>query len=210
MKTAKSRYAIALVISLIINFLLLTGMPFLLHFASPPQKKEIGDSIRLISAMRIKPPPPKKKEVRKKEPPPKIHPKLKQIMPKLDDMSLLDVPFQFDLGLVQGNQEMQLSLGVKIWDEANVDVKPVALFRVKPIYPASAMNQNINGKVKIKFLVDRDGLVKTAEIIKAEPEGIFEEATINAIKQWRFQPAKVKGTPVACWCQTSITYELEL
>jgi protein TonB len=210
MNTAKSRYATALVISIIFNLLLLTGMPVLHQFASPPQQKEIGDPIRLISAMRIKPPPPKKKEVRKKEPPPKVHPKLKQIMPKLDDMSLLDVPFQFDLGLVQGDQEMQLSLGVKIWDEANVDVKPVALFRVKPVYPAGAMSQNINGKVKIKFLVDRDGLVKTAEIIKAEPEGIFEEATTHAIKQWRFQPAKVKGTPVACWCQTSITYELEL
>ena len=104
MNTAKSRYATALVISIIFNLLLLTGMPVLLQFASPPQQKEIGDPIRLISAMRIKPPPPKKKEVRKKEPPPKVHPKLKQIMPKLDDMSLLDVPFQFDLGLVQGDQ----------------------------------------------------------------------------------------------------------
>jgi len=210
MKTLKSRYSRAFIISLIVTFLLLTGMPILLRFTAPPKKERVGDAIKLLSAVRIKPPPPKKKEIRKEEkPPPKIHPKLKQIMPKLDNMSLLDVPFQFNLGL-QGGEDMQLSLGVKIWDEANVDVKPIALFRVKPLYPRSAMTKNLNGKVRIKLLVDQDGMVKTAEIIQAEPEGIFEEATINAVKQWRFQPAKVKGTPVACWCKTTITYELDI
>jgi len=207
----KPRYAVALFISLIVTFLLLTGMPLLLQFTSPPGKKHSGDAIRLLSAMKIKPPPPKKKVIRKKEPPPpKIHPKIKQIMPKLDEMSLLDVPFQFNLGLVQGDQELQMSLGVKIWDEASVDVKPIALFRVKPVYPRGAMRKNINGQVTLKFLVDRDGMVKTVEIMKAEPEGVFEEATTNAVRQWRFQPAKVKGVSVACWCKTTINYELEL
>ena len=155
----QARYTTAFFIALIVTILLLIGMPVLLHFTSPPKKESTGEAINLLSAMRIKPPPPKKKEIRKKDkPPPKVHPKLKQIMPELDDMSLLDVPFQFDLGL-QGDEGMQLSLGVKIWDEAQVDSKPVALFRVKPVYPRSAMSQNINGRVTIKLLVDRDGTV---------------------------------------------------
>jgi protein TonB len=206
----QTRYATAFIIALTVTILLLIGMPVLLRFTSPPKKESTGEAIKLLSAMRIKPPPPKKKEIRKKDkPPPKVHPKLKQIMPKLDDMSLLDVPFQFDLGL-QGDQDMGLSLGVKIWDEAQVDAKPVALFRVKPVYPQSAMSKNINGRVSIKLLVDRDGTVKTVEVLNAEPEGMFEDATLNAVSQWRFQPAKVQGNPVACWVKTSINYELEL
>jgi protein TonB len=206
----QTRYATAFIIALTVTILLLIGMPVLLRFTSPPKKESTGEAIKLLSAMRIKPPPPKKKEIRKKDkPPPKVHPKLKQIMPKLDDMSLLDVPFQFDLGL-QGNQDMGLSLGVKIWDEAQVDNKPVALFRVKPVYPQGAMSKSINGRVTIKLLVDRDGTVKTVEVLNAEPEGMFEEATLNAVNQWRFQPAKVKGNPVACWVKTSINFELEL
>lgn len=206
----QTRYATAFIIALAVTILLLIGMPVLLRFTSPPKKESTSDAIKLLSAMRIKPPPPKKKEIRKEEkPPPRVHPKLKQIMPKLDNMSLLDVPFQFDLGL-QGDQGMQLSLGVKIWDEAQVDSKPIALFRVKPVYPQNAMNKNINGRVTIKLLVDRDGTVKTVEVLEAEPEGMFEEATVNAVSQWRFQPAKVQGTAVACWVKTSINYELEL
>ena len=210
MMEVNARYSKAFVIACLVTILLLTGMPILLQFSSPPKKEHVSDAVKLLSAMRIKPPPPKKKEIRKKEkPPPKVNPKLKQIMPKLDEMSLLDVPFQFDLGL-QGNQEgMQLSLGAKIWDESNVDVKPVALFRMKPVYPRSAMSKNINGQVKVKLLVDRDGMVKTVEIVESQPEGIFDDATVNAIQQWRFQPAKVKGNPVACWCKTTINYELE-
>ena len=206
----QTRYATAFMIALVVTVLLLVGMPVLLRFTSPPKKESTGEAIKLLSAMRIKPPPPKKKEIRKKDkPPPKVHPKLKQIMPKLDDMSLLDVPFQFDLGL-QGDQDMGLSLGVKIWDEAQVDAKPVALFRVKPVYPQSAMIKNINGRVSIKLLVDRDGTVKTVEVLNSEPEGMFEEATLKEVNQWRVQPAKVKGNPVACWVKTYIIFELEM
>jgi len=192
-----------------VNLLLLAGMPLLLRFASPPRKKETGDAIKLVSAIRMKPPPPKKKEVKERKPPPKVHPKLKNIVPKLDNMALLDVPFQFDLGLTEGSDDMELSLGMKIWDEANVDAKPVALFRARPVYPSGAMSKNITGNVKFRFLVDRNGIVKIVEIIKADPEGIFEEATLKAVKQWRFQPAKVKGVAVACWAQSAINYELD-
>lgn len=206
----QTRYATAFIIALLVTTLLLTGMPLLLRFTSPPKKERSSDAIKLLSAMKIKPPPPKKKEIRREEkPPPKVHPKLKQIMPQLDEMSLMDVPFQFDLGL-QGDQGMQLSLGTKIWDEAQVDSKPVALFRVKPVYPQNAMSRNIKGRVTIKLLVDRDGTVKTVEVLAADPEGMFEDATVNAVSQWRFQPAKVQGSAVACWVKTSINYELEL
>jgi protein TonB len=105
---------------------------------------------------------------------------------------------------------MELSLGMKIWNQDDVDVKPVPLFRTRPTYPSKAKAKNITGRVTFKLLVDKDGMVKTIEIIDAEPQGVFEEATVNAVRQWRFQPAKVKGKPVPCWCQSSIAYDLDL
>ena len=78
-----------------------------------------------------------------------------------------------------------------------------------PDHPSKAMGKNITGRVKFKFLIDKDGMVKNVEITEADPAGFFEESTINAVRQWRFQPAKVKGTPVSCWCQSSIKYELD-
>jgi len=209
-KTTIFRYATTFIIAIVINFLLIAGMPFLLRFASPPRKDSNRDAVSLVGAIKLKPPPPRKKAVRKKrKPPPKVNPKIKNIMPKMDSAANLDVPFQFDMGLSQGDSDMGLSLGMKIWNEGDVDVRPVPLFRTRPIYPSKAMGKNVNGRVKFKFLIDKDGMVKSVEITEADPAGFFEEATINAVRQWRFQPAKVKGTPVSCWCRSSIKYELD-
>lgn len=211
MKPTVRRYSTALICAGLVTFLLIAGMPFLLRFASPPRTEQFRDAVSLVGAIKLKPPPPKKEAVRKKrQPPPKVNPKIKNIMPKMDASSLLDVPFQFDLGLSQGDSDMGLSLGMKIWNEGDVDVKPVALFRTRPVYPAGAMSKNVTGRVSFKMLVDRDGMIKTVEILEAEPSGVFEEATVNAVRQWRFQPAKVKGEPVSCWCRSSIKYELDL
>ena len=210
MATKLTTYTTAFIGALILNFILITGMPLLLKFTSPPRKETLRDAIGIVGAMKLQPPPERKKQVRKKrQPPPKVNPKLKNIMPKFDSSKLLDVPFQFDLGLSQGEGDMGLSLGMKIWNEGDVDVKPMPLFRTRPVYPSGAMAKNITGNVHFKLLVDKDGMVKTVEITAAEPPGIFEEATVNAVRQWRFQPAKVKGEAVSCWCQSSIAYELD-
>ncbi len=211
MQTTTTRYIASIVIGLIVSFLLVMCMPLLLKFASPPRKDRDRDAISLVGAMKLKPPPPKKRIVRKqRKKPPKVNPKIKNIMPKFDSSSMLDVPFQFDLGMSTGEGDMGLSLGMKIWNESDVDVKPMPLFRTRPVYPTKAMGKNITGMVKFKFLVDKDGMVKTVEIVEAEPPEIFEDATVNAVRQWRFQPAKVKGTPVSCWAQSTIRYELDL
>lgn len=208
MKTLRSPYRLPIIISIVVNALLLLALPFLLRFSSPPQTERITDAVRLADYRRPDPPPPKKQELKKEKPPPKVHPKVRNIIPKLDasNLSLLDVAFQADLGLADG---MQVSLGVKIWDEAEVDQKPVALFKAQPLYPIQAKSKNITGRVEFRMMVDRDGQVKNIEILKGEPEGVFEDATKEAVTRWRFQPAKIKGKAVACWVKTAINYELE-
>ena len=211
MSRSVARYLTAMASAALITVLLIALMPVLLRFSTPPRQDDQRDAISLVGAMKLKPPPPKKKPVQRKKPkPPKVNPKIKQIMPKFDTSNLLDVPFAFDMGLSTGEGDMALSLGAKIWNEGDVDVKPVALFRARPVYPPRAMAKNITGVVKFKFLVDTDGMVKSIEITAADPQGVFEEATVNSVRQWRFQPAKVKGEPVSCWARSSIKYELDL
>lgn len=209
-----NRTVAALISALIITALLVVSMPILLRFSAPARKDRQGEAIKLADYRKPPPPPPKKEEMKKEvKPKEQVQPKLKSFMPKmdLDTSGLANAPFQFDLGLSTGGEGgMGLSFGAGIFDESRVDAKPVALFRTKPVYPSAAMAKNITGKVRFKMLVDADGMVKTVEIIEAQPQGIFEEATVNAVQQWRFQPAKVKGNPVACWCQSSIKYELDM
>jgi protein TonB len=206
--TMGSRYPLAIVIAVALNILLILGMPVLLRFSSPPKTETISNPIKLADYRRPEPPPPKKEKLEKEKPPPKVHPKIKDIMPKIDasNLSMLDVGLEFDMGLAGG---MEVSMGVKIWNELDVDQKPVALFRMQPIYPVEAKSKNVTGRVEFRLLVARDGRVKDIEILESEPGDLFDQATIDAVKRWRFQPAKVKGSPVACWVKTAIDYQLQ-
>jgi protein TonB len=198
--------------AVLLSLFLVMLQPVLLKMSAPARKEHFGEAVKLADYRKAPPPPPKKEEIKKEvKPKEQKQPDLKSFMPKMDmdSSGLANAPFQFDLGLSTGGEGgMGLSLG--IFDESRVDAKPVPLFRAKPVYPSAAMSKNITGKVRFKMLVDPDGMVKTVEILGAEPQGVFEEATMDAVRQWRFQPAKVKGSPVACWCQSSIKYELDL
>jgi periplasmic protein TonB len=65
------------------------------------------------------------------------------------------------------------------------DVKPVK--KVKPVYPAEAEQQHIQGSVKVRLNVDVDGNVTDVQVLSAEPPGVFEEAVLTAVKQYKFK-----------------------
>lgn len=212
LKPAGRRYLGAAVIACAMTALCLFVMPLSLRFSAPVKKDLLREALQLADYRKPPPPPPRKREPQQKPEPKKVQPKLKSFMPKMDmDTSALAGKFQFDLGLAGGDGAgAGMDLGARIFDEAKVDAKPVALFRTQPIYPAKAQGEQLTGRVSFRFLVDRDGMVKQVEIVSADPAGVFDDATITAVRQWRFQPAKVKGEPVACWCRSAIKYELDL
>lgn len=65
------------------------------------------------------------------------------------------------------------------------DVKPVR--KVKPTYPPEAEAQHIQGRVRVRLSVDLDGNVTDVEVLLAEPQGVFEEAVLTAVKQYKFK-----------------------
>ena len=65
------------------------------------------------------------------------------------------------------------------------DVKPVK--KVKPVYPPEAEAQHIQGRVKVRLSVALDGTVTDAQILSAEPAGVFEESVLAAVRQYRFK-----------------------
>jgi TonB family protein len=59
---------------------------------------------------------------------------------------------------------------------------------VPPVYPESARNRNIGGWVDLTFLVGVDGAVSEVAVVGAQPSGTFEQAAIDAVRRWRYQP----------------------
>ncbi len=66
-----------------------------------------------------------------------------------------------------------------------------------PIYPPLARSERIEGAVVVRYGVSVDGRVINARVESAQPEGVFEDAALKAVRSWRYNPALRDGEPVA-------------
>lgn len=65
---------------------------------------------------------------------------------------------------------------------------------VSPVYPPIAARYGLEGTATLEATVDEDGRVADARIVQAAR--IFQQTSIDAVKQWRFEPARRQGTAV--------------
>lgn len=96
-----------------------------------------------------------------------------------------------------------------VMNEDAVDVPPRPSSRVQPDYPARARASAITGFVTLSLRVSNDGSVQDVRVLEAQPSGVFEAAAMDAIKQWRFEPAMYQGAPVAVRVRQTLRFELE-
>lgn len=67
--------------------------------------------------------------------------------------------------------------------------------RVNPEYPSSAERKGTEGFVDMQFIVTATGEVKDIVVTNAQPQGVFEDSAMRALKRWKFKPVQVDGTP---------------
>lgn len=75
-------------------------------------------------------------------------------------------------------------------------------------YPKNAYDNNIEGKVLIRFVVSRDGSVTNATVLRsADPS--LDQAALEAVKSLpRFNPGKQGGKPVNIWYTLPIVFKI--
>jgi TonB family protein len=78
--------------------------------------------------------------------------------------------------------------------------------RVEPDYPEAAREQKIQGPVVLEVHIAADGTVQDIEVISGPP--VLAQAASDAVKQWKFKPQLVKGSPVEM--QTRVTLKFRL
>lgn len=91
-----------------------------------------------------------------------------------------------------------------------VDVQPVLESQPQVTYPDSAKNAGIEGKVRVKVLVDKQGKVRDALIEKGSGTKVgFEEAALEAAKQATWKPALLKDKPIPIWVSYEIKFQMK-
>lgn len=78
-----------------------------------------------------------------------------------------------------------------------------------PKYPGYAFEHNLEGLVVLRVDVAADGSVAGAVVERAEPKGVFEQAALDAVQAWKFNPAIKDGKPVAGKVRVPIEFKLD-
>jgi periplasmic protein TonB len=88
------------------------------------------------------------------------------------------------------------------------DVQPAKLLSsVAPSYPILAKNQRISGDVLIDALIDANGHVTTMKFISGPT--MLHRAAMDALRQWKYQPATLDGKPVPMHLTVKLQFRLQ-
>ncbi|HEV7240827.1 MAG TPA: energy transducer TonB [Thermoanaerobaculia bacterium] len=104
-------------------------------------------------------------------------------------------------GQIGGTGDMPIRVG------GNVRA-PVAVKRVDPVYTEVARKARVEGIVIIEAVIDRQGNVTEARVLKGLPFGL-DLAALNAIRQWKFQPGTLNGQPVPVYYNLTVNFRIE-
>jgi periplasmic protein TonB len=78
-----------------------------------------------------------------------------------------------------------------------------------PNYPSSSRRAGETGRVLLRVLVSTNGSAETVELENSSGFERLDEAAINAVKKWRFIPAKRSNQAVSAYVLVPVKFSLE-
>jgi len=200
-KTAnhKTRVSLTIVGAFVATAILFLALPFtqLLDAFKPG-----GDSISTTD-FSVQPPPPPPAE-----PPPPEEEKEQEDKPELEtkppplSLAQLEVALNpgdggatGDFGFGTFTADFNALDELEIFELADLDKIPNPLHRVAPTYPYEMKQAGISGWARVMFIVDENGRVRSPRI-NASSHREFEQASIDAVMQWKFEPGMKDGRAV--------------
>ena len=84
---------------------------------------------------------------------------------------------------------------------------PTLIREVKPTYTDEARRRAIEGDVVLEIVVRRDGSVGDVKVLRTLGAGL-EQRAVDAVRQWRFGPARREGTTVDVVVEVSVEFKL--
>lgn len=206
---------LALVLAILAHLAVLT-VP--LPEARPLPKSQLDRDVRVVRRYVPPPPPPPKpraiasraasrkmqRRIPIPDPTPEAPEPIREPLPELPPVLVVDD----DVELFIGTPEPPTIPGV---DEVEGLVPPVLIpeSRVNPKYPEPARRARLQGDVVLDAVIHRDGRVGELRVLSSTaPELGFEDAAIVAVRQWRYEPARLAGRPVAVRFTVFVRFEL--
>jgi periplasmic protein TonB len=81
-------------------------------------------------------------------------------------------------------------------------------FQVHPSYPATARQARIEGTARLLVHVLADGRVDEIRVEASAGHPDLDRAATDAVRKWRFEPARKGTEPVASWVILPVEFHL--
>jgi protein TonB len=199
------RYIIAIFAAAVITLGLFFLMQSLIESGgsalTDPAKGKVLDFVRVQQEQQVQ-----QKDRKPKKPPKPQEPPPQMEAPKMDSASpdggQSGLDFAADL-----SGEISLDGGLSL---NSGDGEYVPITKVQAVYPRRAMQRGIQGYVIVEFTVNKTGAVQNPVVVEANPQGIFEQAALDAVVKFKYKPRVINGEPTAVTgVQNRITFEIE-
>jgi TonB family protein len=85
---------------------------------------------------------------------------------------------------------------------------PTVISKTEPVYPSTALNDNLSGYTLVAVAVDTDGIVIKSKLLKSTSE-VFNEPSREAAMQWRFTPYMRFGRHLGTWISVPFYFSID-
>lgn len=86
-------------------------------------------------------------------------------------------------------------------------IPPKIIYQTEPEYSEKLRKKKFSGTVVITFVVDERGVPRELTI-KSTSNHVFDTPALNAVKQWRFEPATADGQPIPVMTNVEVNFRL--
>ncbi len=132
---------------------------------------------------------PEKPKPEKRPPPPQMQ--MQQVHISQNTVPAMNMP-KLDIPIHSQSFNQSAISGVQV-GIGGVSSNVIPLVRIPPRYPMRAANRRVEGWVKVEFTITKDGSVKDAIVVDAQPDKVFNRAALQAIKRWKFKAKVIAG-----------------
>ena len=87
-------------------------------------------------------------------------------------------------------------------------IPPRLIHKPRPEYPELPRKARLEGRVFLQAVIAKDGTVVEVTVLRSD-SSLFEDAAIEAVRQWRYEPALSGGQPVAVYFTVIVDFRLE-
>lgn len=84
--------------------------------------------------------------------------------------------------------------------------EPRKIVDVTPLYPPIAVAARVEGVVILEATLDENGHVDRLQVLRSVP--LLDEAALRAVREWRYTPTLLNGTPVPVLMTITVRFSL--